>query len=167
MTDYIATRWYRAPEVILSWRKYTAAIDVWSVGCILAEMLTGSVLFPAKNHVEHMLRIQEKIGWPTALEIEVMAPELRAAWQTVIPIGNRVGSRENPELSCLLVMVRDHDAIQCLRRMFHLNPDRRPKAVEVLAMPFLSSISSGSIDGGHHLHHEARGPGGETWVACT
>lgn len=47
-TDYVVTRWYRAPEVILS-RKYTSAIDVWSVGCILVEMLSGKVLFKGKD----------------------------------------------------------------------------------------------------------------------
>ena len=47
LTDYIATRWYRAPEVILSWRQYTSAIDVWSVGCILAELIRRKPLMPA------------------------------------------------------------------------------------------------------------------------
>ena len=49
MTDYIATRWYRAPEVILSWKKYTGAIDVWSVGCILAELIIRKPLLPASS----------------------------------------------------------------------------------------------------------------------
>lgn len=49
LTDYIATRWYRAPEVILSWKQYTSAIDVWSVGCILAELMRRKVLLPATS----------------------------------------------------------------------------------------------------------------------
>jgi serine/threonine protein kinase len=52
MTDYIATRWYRAPEVILSWKRYSAAIDVWSVGCILAELITRKPLLPATSEEE-------------------------------------------------------------------------------------------------------------------
>jgi len=48
-TDYIMTRWYRAPEVLLSWKKYTKAIDVWSVGCILAEMMMRKPLFPGQE----------------------------------------------------------------------------------------------------------------------
>lgn len=47
MTDYISTRWYRAPEVILSQKQYAGAIDVWSVGCILAELITRKALLPA------------------------------------------------------------------------------------------------------------------------
>ena len=46
LTDYITTRWYRAPEVMTSWKEYTTAIDVWATGCIFAEMLLGKPLFP-------------------------------------------------------------------------------------------------------------------------
>lgn len=49
MTEYVATRWYRAPEIMLTFKEYTKAIDVWSVGCILAEMLSGKPLFPGKD----------------------------------------------------------------------------------------------------------------------
>lgn len=49
MTEYVATRWYRAPEIMLTFKEYTKAIDVWSVGCILAEMLSSKPLFPGKD----------------------------------------------------------------------------------------------------------------------
>ena len=49
LTEYIATRWYRAPEVLLSWHKYHKAVDMWSVGCILAELLGRAPLFPGEN----------------------------------------------------------------------------------------------------------------------
>ena len=64
MTDYIATRWYRAPEVILSWKKYTSAIDMWSVGCILAEMILRRPLLPASSEEEQLLMITKLIGSP-------------------------------------------------------------------------------------------------------
>jgi len=57
MTQYVATRWYRAPELILLTLNYTAAIDMWSVGCILAEMLGRRHLFPGN------------IAWPFADEV--------------------------------------------------------------------------------------------------
>ena len=53
MTEYVATRWYRAPEIMLTFKEYTKAIDVWSVGCILAEMLSGKPLFPGKDCMSH------------------------------------------------------------------------------------------------------------------
>ena len=46
MTGYVATRWYRAPEIMLNWMHYTTTVDVWSCGCIMAELLTGRTLFP-------------------------------------------------------------------------------------------------------------------------
>jgi mitogen-activated protein kinase 7 len=49
MTEYVATRWYRAPEIMLSFQKYTKAIDMWSVGCIFAEMLGGRPLFKGRD----------------------------------------------------------------------------------------------------------------------
>lgn len=51
LTEYVATRWYRAPEIMLSYRRYTTAIDVWSVGCILAELLGGKPVFKGKEYV--------------------------------------------------------------------------------------------------------------------
>ena len=49
MSDYVATRWYRAPEVILSRARYSKALDVWATGCILAELIARKPLFPGKD----------------------------------------------------------------------------------------------------------------------
>ena len=70
LTDYIATRWYRAPEVILSWRQYTGAIDVWSVGCILAELIKQRPLLPAQTEQEQMMMITNLVGKPDAKLID-------------------------------------------------------------------------------------------------
>lgn len=63
MTDYVATRWYRAPEIMLS--KYGKASDVWSSGCVLAEMLGGNVLFPGKDYTNQLDLIFNVLGSPT------------------------------------------------------------------------------------------------------
>ena len=52
LTDYVATRWYRAPELLLSWKDYTSAVDVWSVGCILAELIGRNPLFPGEDYLD-------------------------------------------------------------------------------------------------------------------
>jgi serine/threonine protein kinase len=49
MTGYVSTRYYRAPEIMLTWQKYDYAVDIWSTGCIFAEMLEGKPLFPGKD----------------------------------------------------------------------------------------------------------------------
>lgn len=62
MTDYMTTRWYRAPEIILCQRIYDGKVDVWSIGCILAEMITRKPLMPAKSEKEQMAQINDLIG---------------------------------------------------------------------------------------------------------
>uniref|UniRef100_A0A0D9XR57 mitogen-activated protein kinase n=1 Tax=Leersia perrieri TaxID=77586 RepID=A0A0D9XR57_9ORYZ len=65
-TDYVATRWYRAPELCGSFfSKYTPAIDIWSIGCIFAELLTGKPLFPGKNVVHQLDIITDLLGTPS------------------------------------------------------------------------------------------------------
>lgn len=63
MTEYVATRWYRAPEIMVS--RYGKASDVWSSGCVLAEMLGGKVLFPGKNYTHQLDLIFNVLGSPT------------------------------------------------------------------------------------------------------
>uniref|UniRef100_A0A8C2Q2G1 mitogen-activated protein kinase n=1 Tax=Cyprinus carpio TaxID=7962 RepID=A0A8C2Q2G1_CYPCA len=65
MTGYVVTRWYRAPEVILSWMHYTQTVDIWSVGCIMAEMLLGKPLFRGNDHLDQLMEIMKITGTPT------------------------------------------------------------------------------------------------------
>ena len=51
MTGYVATRYWRAPEIMLNWMHYGMQVDLWSVGCIVAELLTGQVLFPGSDRI--------------------------------------------------------------------------------------------------------------------
>jgi len=64
MTEYVATRWYRAPEIMLSFQSYTKAIDVWSVGCILAELLGGKPFFKGRDYVDQLNQILHYLGTP-------------------------------------------------------------------------------------------------------
>lgn len=59
MTEYVVTRWYRAPELLLNCSEYTAAIDIWSVGCILMEILRREPLFPGKDYIQQLSLITE------------------------------------------------------------------------------------------------------------
>lgn len=63
MTEYVVTRWYRAPELLLNCSEYTAAIDIWSVGCILGEIMTREPLFPGKDYVHQLKLITEVLSW--------------------------------------------------------------------------------------------------------
>ncbi|KAJ3305960.1 Mitogen-activated protein kinase [Kappamyces sp. JEL0829] len=63
-TEYVATRYYRAPEVVLSPKHYSKAIDMWSVGCIFGEMLIGKVLFKGGDYIDQLSKIFEVLGTP-------------------------------------------------------------------------------------------------------
>ena len=65
MTEYVATRWYRAPEIMLSFANYGPAIDVWSVGCILAELLAGKPIFKGRDYVDQLNQILHYLGTPS------------------------------------------------------------------------------------------------------
>merc|ERR1711953_191032 len=69
LTDYVATRWYRAPEILMGSTCYTYSVDMWSVGCILGEMLTGKAIFPGASTMNQLEKILEITGFPTSEEI--------------------------------------------------------------------------------------------------
>ncbi|XP_025049741.1 glycogen synthase kinase-3 alpha-like, partial [Alligator sinensis] len=65
LTEYVATRWYRAPEIMLNSKGYTKSIDIWSVGCILAEMLSNRPIFPGKHYLDQLNHILGVLGSPS------------------------------------------------------------------------------------------------------
>lgn len=69
MTEYVCTRWYRAPEVLCSWTDYSVAIDIWSIGCIMGEMLVRKPLFPGQNTQHQLDLIINLLGTPQVEEL--------------------------------------------------------------------------------------------------
>lgn len=65
LTDYVATRWYRAPEILIANRHYTKGIDMWSLGCILGEMLAEKPIFPGTSTVNQVEKIMATIPVPS------------------------------------------------------------------------------------------------------
>lgn len=61
-TDYVATRWYRAPELLIGDLRYGKAVDVWAVGCLYAEMVSGDPLFPGDSDVDQLYQITRVLG---------------------------------------------------------------------------------------------------------
>jgi|TARA_B110000305_G_C19089220_1_gene469967 cyclin-dependent kinase-like len=66
MTDYVATRWYRSPELLLSDR-YSKEVDIWAIGCIMGELTDGEPLFPGESEVDQLFEIQKILGALTPL----------------------------------------------------------------------------------------------------
>ncbi|KAI7722902.1 Mitogen-activated protein [Hortaea werneckii] len=78
MTEYVATRWYHAPEIMLTFKEYTKAIDIWSVSCILAEMLSGKALFAGKDYHYQLTMIFNVLGTPTGKITKASGRTVRA-----------------------------------------------------------------------------------------
>ncbi|KAK6016562.1 hypothetical protein OSTOST_17953, partial [Ostertagia ostertagi] len=70
LTEYVATRWYRAPEIMLNSKGYTKSIDVWAVGCILAEMFNNRPLFPGKHYIDQLNLILCALGSPSHEDLQ-------------------------------------------------------------------------------------------------
>lgn len=69
MTEYVVTRYYRAPEIMLSSHEYSKAVDIWSIGCTLAELITKKILFKANNYIEAIKLIMKTLGKPHSDEL--------------------------------------------------------------------------------------------------
>jgi serine/threonine protein kinase len=133
MTDYVATRWYRAPEVILAFKKYSSAMDVWSAGCILGELLLRKPLLPGSD-VHHQIElIFNLIGTPSDEDIEII-PNPRAREKV-----RRMPKRKGKPFELLF---RDANplSVDLLKKMLIFNPDKRITIDEALTHPYLESL---------------------------
>ncbi|NWH75220.1 MK07 kinase, partial [Piaya cayana] len=132
LTEYVATRWYRAPELLLALHGYSRAIDVWSAGCIFAEMLARRHLFPGRNYVHQLQLIMAALGTPPpALVAAIGAERVRAYLQSLAP-------RPPVPWEELLAGVTEPEALALLGRMLRFDPRERLGVAEALAHPFLA-----------------------------
>lgn len=75
--SYICSRYYRAPELIFGNSNYTTSIDVWSVGCVIAELMLGQPLFPGESGVDQLVEIIKILGTPSKEQIQAMNPQYK------------------------------------------------------------------------------------------
>lgn len=129
LSEFVVTRWYRAPEVTLTLNQYSSKMDLWSVGCILAEMLGGRPLFPGTNAIDQMQRILTVIGSPAEEDLAWIASESTREYMRSQP------QRPPTDLAAIFPDA-DPLALGLLAALLHFNPDRRPSAAEALAHPY-------------------------------
>ncbi|KAL1203254.1 Mitogen-activated protein kinase 3 [Cardamine amara subsp. amara] len=133
MTEYVVTRWYRAPELLLNSSDYTAAIDVWSVGCIFMELMNRKPLFPGKDHVHQMRLLTELLGTPTESDLGFTNNEDAKRYIRQLPNFPR------QPLANLFSHVNPL-AIDLVDRMLTFDPNRRITVEEALNHQYLSKL---------------------------
>jgi len=133
MTEYVVTRWYRAPELLLNSSDYTAAIDVWSVGCIFMELMTRKPLFPGKDHVNQMRLLIELLGTPSESDLGFVRNEDARRYIRQLP--------SHPRQPLAAVFSHVHPlAIDLIEKMFTFDPTKRITVEEALAHPYLARL---------------------------
>ncbi|KAH6559122.1 hypothetical protein KP509_1Z026700 [Ceratopteris richardii] len=132
-TDYVSTRWYRAPEVLLQANTYGAAIDMWAVGAIMAELFTLIPLFPGESEMDEIYKISSVIGPPTS-----------ETWAEGIQLGNALGFTFPDCPRTYLSDIIPNASIEAINLILALcswDPCKRPTANEALKHPFFQMVS--------------------------
>ncbi|CAA91771.1 Mitogen-activated protein kinase sty1 [Schizosaccharomyces pombe] len=131
MTGYVSTRYYRAPEIMLTWQKYNVEVDIWSAGCIFAEMIEGKPLFPGRDHVNQFSIITELLGTPPMEVIETICSKNTLRFVQSLPQKEKVPFAEKFKNA-------DPDAIDLLEKMLVFDPRKRISAADALAHNYLA-----------------------------
>ncbi|CAF1009971.1 unnamed protein product [Rotaria sordida] len=127
-TDYVSTRWYRAPEVLLRSTSYTSPIDIWAVGCIAAELYTLRPLFPGSSEIDQMFKVCAVMGTPSRdewAEGYMLAAKLSFRW----PQCARTDLRK-------IIHSANNDGIDIIKATLEWDWKRRPNAAQCLKHPY-------------------------------
>lgn len=131
MTEYVATRWYRAPELLLSLSHYSLAIDLWSVGCIFAEMLGRKQLFPGKNYIHQLQLILSVLGTPNEDIIgSIRSDRIRSYVQSLPPNFAVPLAKQYPQA--------EPEALDLLAAMLRFDSRKRISVTQALEHPYLA-----------------------------
>jgi len=133
MTEYVVTRWYRAPELLLSCEEYGTSIDIWSVGCIFAELLGRKPIFPGKDYINQLKLIVNVLGSPDEDDLEFIESQKARSYIKSLPVTShaslqRLYPRANPS------------SISLLDKMLAFDPRKRITVTEALEHPYFSGL---------------------------
>lgn len=133
-TNYVGTRWYRAPEIILHHPFYNSPVDIWSVGCIAAELFMLKPLFPGTSESDQFFKILNILGTPTSSE-----------WPDFSKLAQKRGL--HPTMSsgvdlASLMPDASQDAIDFIKQCLEYDPKNRPSASRLLQHRFLQGVKT-------------------------
>lgn len=133
----MATRWYRAPEILLGSHSYTKAVDMWSIGCIIGEMHLGKPMFRGKSTLDQIEKVFTVTGMPTKSDIDAIdSPHASKIISALPPI-------EKPDLRTMIPNAPD-DALDLMEKLMTNNPNKRLNVQEALEHPYLAQFHKDS-----------------------
>uniref|UniRef100_A0A6V1P1J1 Mitogen-activated protein kinase n=1 Tax=Heterosigma akashiwo TaxID=2829 RepID=A0A6V1P1J1_HETAK len=135
LTEYVVTRWYRAPELLCDCAHYGKGVDLWSVGCIFAEMLTRRPFFQGRTPQHQLGVIVQRLGAPS--DADVAFVEHHVARQTIQAAG---GGGAPPPLESFFDEGTNPLAVDLVAKMLQFNPAKRLSVEEALAHPYLAEL---------------------------
>ena len=135
MTDYVATRWYRAPEILLGSTKYGVQADMWSVGCIFGELLGGKPMFPGSSTLNQINKVLEVTGKPSKEDIESINSELAPTMLENI-VYNKTKSLKS------LYPKATEDELDLLSKLLQFNPNKRIDVNKALEHEYVKDFHS-------------------------
>ena len=134
LTQLVVTLWYRAPELLLGTENYGSEIDIWSLGCIFAELLTREPLFQGKNEVDQLSKIFALVGTPT----KTTWPGFRSlpTAKALHPLLSAANIAAPGGLTASKFPYLTSSGLKLLRDLLSLNPSSRPSATAILSHPY-------------------------------
>ncbi|EAX93935.1 CMGC family protein kinase [Trichomonas vaginalis G3] len=130
LSEYVTTRWYRAPEILLNYGTYGPAIDIWSTGCILAEIILRRPLFPGNGTLHQLQLIQDFLGSPTEQDLELLRnPKARQFMESLPP--------KDPVDWHQIFTNSPEEEIDLISKMLTWDPRKRITVLDALEHPFL------------------------------
>jgi serine/threonine protein kinase len=153
-SNEVVTLWYRPPDVLLGSTNYTTSIDIWSAGCIFAEMFIGRPLFPGKNNEDQLFLIFKILGLPTEATWPGISTSYQPAYEKVCAsLQSYANSHQrvipkdvglNAQYLYNLLPMMDPLSLDLLAQMLQPRPRNRISAHEALQHPYFTSASAPS-----------------------
>ena len=137
LTEYVVTRWYRAPELLLSSKHYTSAIDMWSVGCIFAELLGRRPLFAGDDYLHQLQLICDVLGTPNDEDMAFMRESSASRFLREQTRKERKPWKEVKGMRCASEV-----GIELLNELLMFDPSKRMSAADALKHPYLKTYHS-------------------------